>query len=335
MLEYGEICGHRAIWLDNGVLRLTLLPKKGGDLYELIHHPSGTQFLMRTPWGLKPPTQQPPSDFLENYEGGWQILFPNINDACIYRGRAIPFHGEAALLSWNEEVLTSTNKELRLKLWVDCKLLPFRLERIFHLVQGEARLELEESVTNFSDQPWDFVWCHHLVLGGNFIEPGCRIETHARSITTAPQLYEPKTARLEEGQLSPWPTARGRNGEEINLSLVPTTDVRSHDDGMLGDLLRGEYTVTNPRLGVGFRLQWDKRVFPWIMFWMPYGGAELPPLTGVYGLGLEPTSAPLPLEQAVSAGCASQLAGGERLSTRVTAEVQTTRRYINNDPAPE
>lgn len=323
MLESGEISGHRAIWLDNGVLRLTLLPQKGSDLYEFIHHPSGTQFLMRTPWGLKPASPHPPSDFLENYEGGWQVLFPNINDACNYRGLSIPFHGEAALLAWNDEILILNDKEVRLRVWVDCRLVPFRLERVFYLVRGEAQLILEESVTNLSDQPWEFDWCHHLVLGGNFIESGCRIETDAGSIITAPQLYEPLTARLAPGQRSIWPHAVGRNGEPIDLSVVPGREAHSHDDGMLGDLAKGEYTVVNPRLGIGFRLQWEKSVFPWIMFWMPYGGAELPPLTGVYGLGLEPTSAPLPLEQAVSAGYARQLGGGERLSTQLTAEVLT------------
>ncbi len=323
MLEFGEINGHRAIWLDNEVLRLTILPQKGGDISEFSHLPSGTQFLMRTPWGLKPAGQNPPSDFLENYEGGWQVLFPNINDACVYRGRDIPFHGEAALLAWNEEVLASTPREVRLKLWVDCRLVPFRLERVFHLGRGEGCLSVEESIINLSDQPWDYVWCHHLVLGGNFIEPGCRIEIPARKITTSSQLYEPQTARLQPGQSSDWPNAQGRKGEWIDLSLVPGMETHSHDDGMLGDLTSGEYSVTNPRLGIRFRLQWDNNVFPWVMFWMPYGGAELPPLTGVYGLGLEPTSAPLPLAQSAQAGFTRPLAGGERLSTTLTAGVQT------------
>jgi hypothetical protein len=79
---------------------VTVLPGKGADIAELVHKPSGVQFLMKTPAGLQPPKVSPPADFLENYEGGWQILFPNANEGCEHRGRDIPFHGEAALLPW-------------------------------------------------------------------------------------------------------------------------------------------------------------------------------------------------------------------------------------------
>ena len=51
--------------------------------------------LFKTPWGLQPPGSPPRegSDghaFLENYEGGWQELFPNCNDPC-----SVPRHRAA------------------------------------------------------------------------------------------------------------------------------------------------------------------------------------------------------------------------------------------------
>jgi hypothetical protein len=90
---------------------------------------------------------------------------------------------------------------------------------------------------------------------------------------------------------------------------------------MLWELVGGEYRVYNPRLNLSFKVEWEKEIFPYVMFWMPYGGAELPPLTGVYGVGLEPTSAPYPLAQAVQAGLARSLGGGESLQTRLTIRV--------------
>ncbi|MFN3308316.1 MAG: hypothetical protein ACK44E_03825, partial [Anaerolineales bacterium] len=74
MFEITTRNGHRALKLDNGCLQIVVLPQKGADIYELSYLPAGVQFLMHTPWGLKPPSPQPLTDFLENYEGGWQVL---------------------------------------------------------------------------------------------------------------------------------------------------------------------------------------------------------------------------------------------------------------------
>ncbi len=322
MLEVTTLNGHRALCLENDRLRVVVLPQKGADIYELTYLPSEVQFLMHTPWGLKPPSPQPPADFLENYEGGWQILFPNINDACEYRGRQIPFHGEAALLAWQDEVLAEDDSLVHVRLWVDNRLTPLRLEREMILRRGENTLTLKERLINRDDQAWDFVWCQHVVLGGNFIEAGCQIDLSARRITTPPVLYEPQTARLAEGQDSAWPFALARDGSTIDLRFIPGQEAHSHDDSMLWELERGEYRVRNPRLGITFCMEWDKQVFPYVMFWMPYGGADLPPLTGVYGVGLEPTSAPYPLAQAVEAGLARSLAGRESLQTDITIRIE-------------
>ncbi len=322
MFEITTRNGHRALKLENRCLQIVVLPQKGADIYELSYLPSAVQFLMHTPWGLKPPSPQPPTDFLENYEGGWQVLFPNINDPCEYRGKRIPFHGEAALLSWQDEVLIANEDEMRVRLWVDCQLFPFRLEREILLKDGESRFAVTERVTNLDQQAWDFVWCQHLVLGGNFIEDGCRIDLPARRITTPPVLYEPETARLAEGQDARWPFAIGRDGSAIDLRHIPGPQAHSHDDAMLWELSRGEYRVHNPRLRLSFGVEWDREIFPYVMFWMPYGGAELPPLTGVYGVGLEPTSAPYPLAQAVEAGLARSLEGGQSLQTQFIVHVE-------------
>jgi hypothetical protein len=87
MITLENLNGHTCLWMENDDLKLAVLPRKGADLAEFIHKPSGIQFLMKTPAGLRPPGGNPPVDFLENYEGGWQELFPNANESCEYRGR--------------------------------------------------------------------------------------------------------------------------------------------------------------------------------------------------------------------------------------------------------
>lgn len=322
MLRRDTIQGHPALWLENARLRVAVLPGKGADIYAFTHRPSGVQFLMRTPGGLKPPGQSPPGDFLDNYEGGWQELFPNHNDACTYHGRSIPFHGEVALLGWEPSLEREDSQATILRLEVACRQTPFRLTRRMRLPAEGATLEIESTVTNLSEEPELFVWGQHLVLGGDFLKGGCRLEIPAGRLVTPPELYEPATAVLAPGQDEPWPMARGRTPEERrDLRCIPGPEARSHDDACLTDLAEGRWSVVNPHLRLGFQMEWDASVFPWVQMWMPYGGADMPPLTGVYGLGLEPWVSRFPLEQAIQHGQARRLDAGGSLTTQVRASV--------------
>jgi len=310
MITHSTLNGHPVIWLENEWLKLAVLPEKGADIPLLYHQPSGVQVLMETPKGLQPPSNQPPVDFLENYEGGWQELFPNGNDACVVHGVEIPFHGETALLKWDVDVINETS----LHLWCTCRNTPFKLERFIHL--NQSTLEFDGKVTNLSDETWPFCWGQHVVLGGDFLEQGCQLEIPASFIATPADLYEPATARLAENQWESWPLARGRQaGKMIDLRHIPAADAHCHDDTYLTGFEQGAWRVTNPRLGLRVGFDWDKDVFPWVVLWMPYGGADLPPLTGVYGVGIEPWVSRYHLSKAVEVGEARWLAGGESFHT--------------------
>jgi hypothetical protein len=217
MLIQTTVNGHTALFLENERIRVGIFPEKGADIFEFSYESEGRsemiQFLMQTPWGLKPPSTQSPLDFLENYEGGWQELFPNASEGCQYRGQDIPFHGEVALLPWQFEILQDDPNETALHLSVACKQTPFRLDRVLRLRRGESRLLIQEKVTNISDESCEFVWGHHIVLGGNFLEDGCLVDMPAHQIFTPDVLYEPLTARLEERQTETWPLARTRCSE--------------------------------------------------------------------------------------------------------------------------
>ena len=90
--------GVRALIMANEYLRITILPDKGADIYSIVYLPEGIDFLWKSPQGLRPPSQgQLSSDsstaWLEQYEGGWQEIFPNGGDACVYNGVQLNFHG--------------------------------------------------------------------------------------------------------------------------------------------------------------------------------------------------------------------------------------------------
>ena len=325
-LSHSSVEGWAAMVLESDRLRVTVLPDKGADIYELVDLASGVDLLFKTPWGLRPPgsPSRPEAgglEFIGNYEGGWQQLFPNANDACSYEGIELPFHGEAALLPWEAQATEEGDDAVAVTLSVRCRRLPFRLERVMRLERGSGDLVIESTVTNEGASRLPFVWGQHLVLGPPLIERGCRLELPAESIVTGDEVWE-HTARLEPGQRSRWPHAQLRAGGTVDLRDVPGVEMGSHDDLFVGGFTEGTATIANPRLGLTFRLRWDNRVFPWVVLWQPYGGAVDPALAGSYALGVEPWTSRHCLARAVEAGEAAWLEGGASLSTTVVASIE-------------
>ena len=317
MITSGILNGHSVLWLENESLRLAVLPEKGADIPLIYHQASGVQFLMQTPAGLRPPSEKRPEDFLENYEGGWQELFPNTNDACELDGVSIPFHGEVALLAWEYEILDGETLYLR----VDCRQTAFRLERWMKL-EGD-QLKIRGRVANLGERARPFVWGHHIVLGGDFLGEGCRLQMPAKTVATPSELFEPATARLAENQWESWPFARGRLcGEIFDLRQIPGPQAHSHDDAFVTGLAAGHLDVTNPYLKLRFHLDWGAELFPWVVLWQPFGGADLPPLTGIYGLGIEPWISRYNLAGALTAGQAKSLDPGQTLTTELAVRIE-------------
>jgi hypothetical protein len=321
-----SISGWRAVTLENDLLRAVLLPDKGADLYQLIYKPSGINVLLETPWGLQPPGAPPRAGsgdraFMWNYEGGWQELFPSANFACTYQGQEQPFHGEVALMAWDMTVLEDTPEAVAVQFSVRCRLTPFRLERRMRLARGQAALEYDETITNESEAPAHFVWGQHCVVGAPFLEAGCRLETPARVLHTPPELYEETTTRLAAGQRGDWPLAPLRTGGTLDLRDVPGPEAHSHDGLFMTDLTGGWLAVTNPRLDLTFSLHWDPAVYKWLILWLPYGGCEALPLTGIYALGIEPWTSRYNLAGALADGDAIELAGGASFHTAFQARL--------------
>jgi hypothetical protein len=324
-LSEGTLAGWRALTMENEDIRVTVLPDKGAELHALVHAPSNTGMLFEAPWGLPAPgaPRLPGSGdepFMWHYAGGWQELFPSAGDACTYQGRSIPLHGEVAASRWQVVAVENEPDTVALTVAVTCRQTPFRLERRMRIERGSPRLVLDESVTNLSPEVAEFVWGHHAALGPPFLEAGCRLELPASRIVTLPVPFE-ETARLEPGQAATWPLAERRGGGTVDLRQIPGADERSHDDIYVTGLREGWLAVENPRLGLVFRLDFDHTLFRWVTVWQAFGGADEPPLTGSYALGVEPWTSRHSLADALAAGEAVALAGGETLRTTLVVSL--------------
>jgi hypothetical protein len=166
----------------------------------------------------------------------------------------LPFHGEVATLPWSWSAAASSAGETAARFTVECRLTPFRLERMMRLRHGERRLVLDERVTNLSR------------CTAHFAE----LRVPCRTIITGPDLWE-DTARLVPGQRSRWPLALCRDGGVADPPHVPGRETGSHDDVFLTGLDSGWAEVADPALRLGSRLDWDPGVFRWVVSWQRSG----------------------------------------------------------------
>jgi hypothetical protein len=326
-LDEDVVSGWRRLRLSSGAIEVSVLPDKGADIYQIVDLATGIDPLFKSPWGLAPPGAAPRQGsagaaFLENYQGSWQELFPNTNDACDYLGTPVPFHGEVATRPWSWSIEAAGDDQVAVRFSIDCRAVPLRLERLTRLRAGERRLVLEERVTNLSGDAAQFVWGHHCVLGAPLVAAGAVLRAPCRTVVTPSRMWE-DSARLVPAQHTAWPTAELRGGGEADLSLVPGPEASSHDDVYFTDLRDGWAEVSNDGLRMAFRLAWDPGLFRWIISWQPYGGASAMPLRGAYGLGIEPWTTGGNLAEAIASGDAIQIAGHAQLTTTLAASIRT------------
>ena len=209
--------GFRAINLENDLIAVTVLPDKGADIYSLVSKPHGIDVLWKSPWPLRPglPVEMAASSesaWLEQYEGGWQLIFPNGGDACTYRGAPLSFHGEASASRWEYSIRsTATRAEIELRL--SLRRSPFFITRSLAIERRSAVLQITESITNLSDDPLHFMWGQHPGFGRPFID-GCRLQVPARRFLAHDAEISP-FCRVPAGASGPWPLVPAKDGRRF------------------------------------------------------------------------------------------------------------------------
>ncbi|WP_433190425.1 DUF4432 family protein [Actinoallomurus sp. CA-150999] len=313
------LAGLRAIVLENELLRVTVLADKGGDVVEFCHKPRDLDFAWLAPAGLRDPRDvaggaaDDAALFHDQYEGGWQEVFPNGGAPSTYRGAALAQHGEVAGLRWDAVIVEDDPGAVAVRLTVRTRRLPFRLAKTFRLTSGEPTLTIEEELHNESGVDLDAMWGHHIVFGAPFLRPGARIRmpegVHVMPHETA---INPPERRV--GEAGPWPVPDG----VTDLSVVPEPGAPS-DIVYLTGFTDGWYEVAD-----ALRVEWDASVLPYVWMWQELGAWRDYPWWGrAYVVGLEPFSS-LPtngLAEAVENGSALRVPAGARRSLWLRATV--------------
>lgn len=318
--------GHRCVSMENELLRTVIAADKGTDILELLYKPMDLEFLWRSYGGLRPFDHFRPSSpltaghFREHYPGGWHEMLPNGAVPSSHLGAEFGFHGEVTHLPWDYRIEVDQIDHIEVKFTVRTVRLPLFVEKTISLDRGSSSLRIRERIVNETGQSVEILWGHHPTFGWPFIESGCRVLLPACKFvigdTTLPG------SRLASSQKGDWPFALSKDGDTLDLSIICGPEVRSQDFIRIEDLAEGWFSILNPHKEVGFRLEWDKGVFPVLGFWQVFRGATGYPWYGMnYLAALEPACDLPSLSEAVSKGTALRLEPGVPLETDLTATV--------------
>ncbi len=131
--------GLRMLTLENEIIRVSFLADKGSDIFEFLHKPSDTDFMWRSPLGVRNPATfvptipRPEGAFLDYYEGGWQECLPTGGNSADYAGTMFGPHGEVCLIPWDYAIVEDEPERVQVRFWVRTYRTPFFLEKIVTL----------------------------------------------------------------------------------------------------------------------------------------------------------------------------------------------------------
>ncbi|HZQ27359.1 MAG TPA: DUF4432 family protein [Acidimicrobiales bacterium] len=314
--------GLKTVVIENEVLRAVVLADKGADIYSLVHKPTDTEYLWRSPWGVRNPRHYVPTTgdgvglWVDFYEGGWQTVVPAGGRPASYGNADLGQHGEASVMPWDSEIVSAGPERAVARFRVRLARTPLIVTKELSLVAGSPTLEVTETVTNVGAEDLPMVYGQHIALGPPSLSDHCVIDLPGGTVLSHPVEYSPNN-RMQAGTSTPWPKGVLKDGSEVSMREVLGPGARVDDQAYITDLPDGWYAVTNTETGVGIAVRFPHELFRWLWYWQMFGGGVGYPWWGqTYDIGLEPfTGWPnLGLEEAIANGSALTLAAGETLS---------------------
>lgn len=294
----------REVWrLDNGRVRVDLLPAFGGRAWTLEDLERGVQWVWRNPKvALAAPKAGASYD--DGWAGGWEELFPN-DAAGSFDGRALPDHGEWWSRAWAADVTEDAPKRAEVRLRLETRSVKAACEKIVSLEAGAKSVRVRYRLENREKTPLRFLLKQHLAVAAR---PGDRLELPGGTVRPVDLGF---STRLGAPGPSAWPLGAGRDGAPVDVSLLPAAGA-DREFIYVTDLPEGWAGLRRPD-GAGVRMTFDLKVFPHCWFFMDFGGWR-----GLYTVVVEPcTQWPKDLREAAAAGRVASLPPGGVLETAV------------------
>jgi hypothetical protein len=215
-----------AYHLENGVVRVLIVPALGGKLAALDSLRTGRSWLWRN---RALPVRAPRPDRSCSYEreydlGGWDEILPTVHP-CTVPGTAwgeaeLTDHGVLWCRPWRvADVTRNASGGIAIVLEIADPELPFRFTRALRLSPQEARFGLEYRIENRGDRALPYVWAAHPLIP---LEPGMRVELPPGTRASCAGAVGGAVASPQTGSTFVWPEAPAHSGGTIDLGHVPT-----------------------------------------------------------------------------------------------------------------
>lgn len=323
------LCGLRALAIENECLRVTILLDKGADIVEFRDKQTDLDMLWASPMGLRAPfsvmptSYNPDGNYLDFYEGGWQELFPSIGDPGEVRGAKLGVHGEACLLPWSWKLLEESGEKVSVELNARMLRTPFTLKKVLTIARGKRALFIDEVAENVGGVDMKLMWGHHPALGGPFLDGDLLLDIPAAEGVTFPTSFHPN---FPSSKRFDWP----RVTDELAVDKLPALPGKWAGICYATKLTDGWCALTNPAIGKGFALSFDKALFPHVWLWLVYEGMDHYPWYGkARCVAMEPySSVPDSLGEAVKQNTALSLRAGEQVKTSLCAVLYDGNRRV-------
>lgn len=290
-----SVLGHRSVVLENRLLRVVVLPERGGAVFELLWKPTDTDILWRwerglRPAGYKPGLDLPQGGFQDHFFGGWDLMFPTVDRFEPVAPLPIGYHGEVAFLPWSWRMTADDPAEVALELTVRCVRAPFVATRTFRLSGDDPWLDVDTAIENVSAVPARYAVGEHIAFGVDHLVPGT-LELKGATLTTADEEASPNV-RLAPGQRSKWPSALLDDGTSGDASRLDERAVGTSDVVGLVELAEAAIKLVpddGPLPPV--RVSWDASLMPALLLWIGLGAETQAPWFGTARLlAVEPMS---------------------------------------------
>lgn len=254
----------RTLVLSNEILSVKILAGKGGDINQITYLP-GQMTLLHTEdnnfsaYKNRDLRINGLSRYSEDSTGGWQDVVPGFGRYGKTVLQDYPV-GIAATVPWDVWEYTSSDREIVLS--VHLTDYPLYLEKRIRLEDGT--LLVNERIRNEGNEQAAFTWTQHSVFGGDFLDGEVEIiypgDTVFLSSLFACQGGK-KEAFYESISTMPMP-----DGTRFNLTHMREPG----EDGQLiftMEAKKGNFSFYHGGKDVGFRMDWDKDIFPYIRCW--------------------------------------------------------------------
>jgi galactose mutarotase-like enzyme len=302
--------------LGNGLIEVAINEILGAELIKIgtrdINYLASYDWL--TPIGSKSSETYGDQklDWLSDYRGGWQVLFPNAGSSSSHLGIPLPFHGEFSRSK--TDILEQTETKLVVRA---ASRIPLILTRTFELAPNSAVLKISQVVKNESELEMPFIWGEHPAFS---LPAGSRVKMPIGPITSGSNLTD-TTQDVKVGAKGHWPKIVGKDNQMIDLSIIPKS--RSKRMCYLHDRPEGWLAMTYNKEIIG--LSWDIDAYPHLWMWQEIQGLEFPFFGRAKITALEPASTwpSIGLETAIETGQAFWLKPGGTKSTWTTFSVSS------------